>query len=515
MTGPGRGPGSGRPTARVAASAADARGPAGLEGFERFAGVGVSDVDRAAGPSGPDGAVGAAGAVGVPGAWRENTQAAEALRARLRAALSSRLAEQVGADRGVDRTVSAAGGTAAAGGRAGAEGVLVEAAEAHTRDVLTAGGTVVAPEVERRVIEAVLDEVFGLAGLQPLLDDPAVENINVNGADRVFVRYADGRRERLAPVADSDAELVDLVRELAARSGVEERRFDRGAPGVSFALPDGSRAFAVMAVTARPSLSIRRHRFARVTLPDLRQAGTVDRAVEAFLAAAVRARKNLLVTGGTAIGKTTLLRALAAAIGPAERLVTVEDVFELGLDADERAHPDVVALQAREPNIEGEGAVPAADLVRWALRMSPDRVIVGEIRGPEVVPMCNAMSQGNDGSMATLHASSSRGAFTKLAAYAVQGPERLGLEATNLLVASAVHFVVHLAESTDHRRVVSSIREVVDADDRQIVSNEVFRPRPDRRAVAGVPPRTDTAEDLVAAGFDPALLERPGGWWTR
>jgi Flp pilus assembly CpaF family ATPase len=424
---------------------------------------------------------------------------------RLRAELSARVADQV----------PDGGGPPGGAGldRAAAEAVLLAAAEAHTRDVLAAGGTVVAPETERRVIAGVLDEVFGLAGLQPLLDNPQVENINVNGADRVFVRYANGRRDRLPPVAGSDAELVDLIRDLAARSGVEERRFDRGAPGVSFALPDGSRAFGVMAVTGRPCLSIRRHRYQTVTLADLRRAGTVDRCLEAFLTAAVRARKNILITGGMAIGKTTLLRALAAAIPPAERLVTIEDVFELGLDQDQVVHPDVVALQAREPNIEGEGGVPAAELVRWALRMSADRVIVGEIRGPEVVPMCNAMSQGNDGSMATLHASSSRGAFTKLAAYAAQGPERLGMEATNLLVAAAVHFVVHLAESTDGRRVISSIREVVDADERQIVSNEVFRPGPDRRAIPGVPPRADTAQELVVAGFDPILVERPGGWW--
>jgi pilus assembly protein CpaF len=454
----------------------------------------------------PAGRSGVDGAVGLPSALRETTEAADGLRRRLRTELSSRLADQV---------PSTGRRTAGAGGldRAAAEAVLTGAAEAHTRDVLAAGRTVVPPETERRVIAVVLDEVFGLAGLQPLLDDPAIENINVNGADRVFVRYADGRRDRLAAVAGSDAELVDLIRDLAARSGVEERRFDRGAPGVSFALPDGSRAFAVMAVTGRPSLSVRRHRFTRVTLADLRRAGTVDQCLEAFLVAAVRARRNVLITGGIAIGKTTLLRALAAAIPPWERLVTVEDVFELGLDQDEVAHPDVVALQAREPNIEGEGAVPAAELVRWALRMSADRVIVGEIRGPEVVPMCNAMSQGNDGSMATLHASSSRGAFTKLAAYAAQAPERLGMEATNLLVASAVHFVVHLAESTDDHRVISSVREVVDADERQIVSNEVFRPGPDRRAIPGVPPRAQTAQELVAAGFDPTLTERPGGWW--
>jgi Flp pilus assembly CpaF family ATPase len=170
----------------------------------------------------------------------------------------------------------------------------------------------------------------------------------------------------------------------------------------------------------------------------------------------------------------------------------------------------VVALQAREANIEDQGAVSQAELVRWALRMSPDRVLVGEIRGPEVVPMCNAMSQGNDGSMATLHASSSRIAFTRLAAYAAQGPERLPLEATNLLVASAVHFVIHIAYSTDGVRVVSSIREVIDADQRQIVSNEVYRPGPDRRAVPGAPLRAETADELVAAGLEPNLLN--GGW---
>jgi pilus assembly protein CpaF len=144
-------------------------------------------------------------------------------------------------------------------------------------------------------------------------------------------------------------------------------------------------------------------------------------------------------------------------------------------------------------------------------------VIVGEIRGPEVIPMCNAMSQGNDGSMATLHASSSRIAFTRLAAYAAQGPEKLPLEATNLLVASAVHFVVHLAMAPDRRtRVVSSIREVVGSDGAQVISNEVYRPSADRRArpVAGAL-RTDTLEDLIAAGLDPGVLEQPGGWWPR
>jgi pilus assembly protein CpaF len=223
-----------------------------------------------------------------------------------------------------------------------------------------------------------------------------------------------------------------------------------------------------------------------------------------------------LITGGTGAGKTTLLRALASEMDPLERIVTIEDAFELGLDHDPDIHADVTAFQAREPNVEGEGAISQAELVRWGLRMSPDRVIVGEIRGPEVIPMCNAMSQGNDGSMATLHASSSRIAFTRLASYAAQGVERLPLEATNLLVASAVHFVVHLARAQDRRtRVVSSIREVVGADGPQVISNEVYRPGPDRRArpMAGAL-RGDTLDDLVEVGFDPGVLENPEGWWT-
>ncbi|MFC8676850.1 CpaF family protein [Streptomyces griseorubiginosus] len=429
---------------------------------------------------------------------------AERLRIHLRQRLSERMAQQIQDDDAAGRAPMTDAARMAL-----AERILSDAAEEYTQKLLTSGQVVVAPDVEQAVITTVLNEVFGLAGLEPLLNDPQVENINVTG-DRVFVRYADGRRDRLAPVVGSDAELVQLIRDLAARNGVEERRFDRGSPGVSFQLPGGARAFAVMAVTTRPSLSIRRHRFQHVTLAQLRKNGTFDPGLESMLAAMVRARKNILITGGTAIGKTTMLRALASEIPPWERLVTVEDVFELGLDADEYAHPDVVAMQAREANIEGQGAVSQAELVRWALRMSPDRVIVGEVRGPEVIPMCNAMSQGNDGSMGTLHSSTSRGAFTKLAAYAVQGPERLPLEATNLLVAGALDFVVHLDKPRGHddKRVVSSIREIIDADDKQIVSNEVFRPGPELRAVPGVPLRAETMEDLVAAGFRPEAIDR-------
>jgi pilus assembly protein CpaF len=431
-------------------------------------------------------------------------------RSTLSADLPGRVAEQQ------NRT----GAAVTAEGRRGlALSILDEAIREHSEHELMANRGLVGREVETRVIEEVINELFGMAGLQPLLDDPMVETINVNRFDEVFVQYADGRRTQVPPIAGSNEELTDLVRLLAARASSQERRFDNGSPGVNVQLPGGERMFAVMGLTAdaMTALSIRRHRYRTTTLTELREVGTIDRGLEEFLGAVVRARKNPLLTGGTNQGKTTLLRAMAEQMDPMERIVTIEDAFELGLQLDPAVHADVIALQAREPNVEGEGAISQAELVRWALRMSPDRVIVGEIRGAEVIPMCNAMSQGNDGSMATLHASSSQIAFTRLASYAAQSAERLPLEAANLLIASAVHFVVHLARSPDRQtRVVSSIREVVGADGPQIVSNEVYRPGPDRRArpVPGAL-RADTLDSLVDAGFDPALLERPEGWWTR
>ncbi|WP_086820238.1 CpaF family protein [Allokutzneria sp. NRRL B-24872] len=432
------------------------------------------------------------------------------LRADLRAALPARMEEYqrssgVPVSAGVRREI--------------AREILAEVVTAHTEAELMDSRTLVERDDEQRVLDQVLDELLGLGGLQPLLDDPSIETINANRWDRVFVQYRDGRRAQVAPIAASNEELTELVRMLAARASSQERRFDYGSPTVNVQLPDGARLCAVMGVTAGgvTALSIRRHGYLTVTLPQLRERGTLDAGLTEFLRALVRARKNLLITGGTGAGKTTLLRALAAEMDPMERLVTVEDAFELALDRDPDLHADVTALQSRDPNVEGSGEISQAELVRLGLRLSPDRVIVGEIRGSEVIPMCNAMSQGNDGSMATLHASSSAIAFTRLASYAAQSVERLPLEATNLLVASAVHFVVHLARTRDGDRVLSSIREVVGAEGPQVISNEVYRPGPDdRRArpVAGAL-SASTLADLVDVGFDPAVLERPEGWWPR
>ena len=391
--------------------------------------------------------------------------------------------------------------------------LIVEAMDRRARAAIGAGRSVLPGDEEDELSRAVFDALFGLDRLQHLLDDPSIENINADGCDVVWVRYADGRHERVEPIADSDDEMIEMLRTIGARTGIGERRFDLGSPRLSLQLPDGSRLFAVMAVTARPALSIRRHRYLRVTPDDLVEMGTLDTALRSFCRAAMLARRSCIICGGVGAGKTTLLRAMAADIPPHERLITIEDSLELGLDRFPDLHPDVVALEAREPNLEGEGGVSLAELVRWALRMSPDRVIVGEARGEEVLALLNAMSQGNDGSMATLHASSSKGAFSKLATYAIQAPERLPLEATNLLVANAVDFVIHLAQ-IGNQRVVASVREVVDAEGPMVISNEVFRPGPDGRAVPGAPFRSETLEQLVAVGFEPDLLERSDGWWS-
>jgi pilus assembly protein CpaF len=407
-------------------------------------------------------------------------------------------------------------------------------------ELVAEGGKPLDPIHEQQVTQSVLDALFGLGHLQALVDDDRIENIDVNGCDRVWVTYADGSKVEMDPIADSDEELIELLRVAAARFGLSERRFDLAHPELDLRLPDGSRLSALMSVVAQPSVSIRRHRYVDLTIDDLVVLGTLDEVVASFLAAAVRARKNIVVAGAMNSGKTTLVRALASEISPRERIVTIEQAFELGLDHLTNRHPDLVALEAREANMEGEGAIGMAMLVRRALRMNADRVIVGEVLGDEVIPMLNAMSQGRSGSMCTIHADSSAGVFRRLASYAVQATEHLPLEATTLLVAGAVHFVVFLDVATAsesepddqwatlgsaaseggkrvfqpvrRRRFVSSIREVVDADGMQVVSNEVFKPGRDRRAEPGAPLRSETLDELMEHGYEPGFSTGDLSW---
>ena len=371
----------------------------------------------------------------------------------------------------------------------------------YTAEELAAGRPPLRPHAESLVRRRIRDDLLAAGGMQRWLDDDEVEDIVANGCDVVQIRRQDGRWCPVAAIAASDADMVELVRTLAARSGNDERRWDRADPILDVQLPDGSRLHAVMAVSRRPSLSIRRHRFPTVRLADLVAAGTLDRDLADLLTAAVRARCNIMISGRTGAGKTTMLRALAAAIDPGERIVTIEDSYELGLDHDPQAHRNVVALQTRAANTEGVGGIDMSALFRAGLRMGPDRVIVGEVRGDETIAMLNAMSQGNDGSLSTIHARSSAGVFAKLALYAMQAPQRIPPETTAMLTQESLNLVLHLAIASGNRRVVTSVREVAGWDGVHVNSNEIFRPGADGRAVAGAPMSTALADQLAAHGY--------------
>ena len=326
---------------------------------------------------------------------------------------------------------------------------------------------------DRQIIDEAIAQVLGLGRLEPLLDDDEISDIHIRGNFPVWVKTRNGERREHPPIVQTDAELVDLIRRIASRMGHREQRFDPAHPELNLQLPDGSRLFAAMEISSHPTLVIRRHRFEFSAISQLVERQMMESEVGSFLAAAVRSRKNIIVAGGTGSGKTTLLRALINEIGPLERIVTIEDAYELGIDHFQSAHPDHDALQTRTANIEGQGEITMADLTRMALRMDPDRVIVGEVRGGEAFPMLLAMSQGNNGSMCTLHADSARSVFPKLLAYVSMASTGVPTETVNLLIASAIHFVVHI-EVRDNVRRITSIHEVVDADGTAIVSNEVY-----------------------------------------
>jgi pilus assembly protein CpaF len=374
------------------------------------------------------------------------------------------------------------------------------------------------PAEEDATTAAVLAALFGLGRLQEWVTDPQVENIDVNGCDEVWVSYASGRLVRAPAVADSDDELIEMVQSFAAYLGQTTREFSSARPLLNLRLPDGARLSAWMAVTPRPGLTIRRHRLTDIGLDDLQSLGSIDAGLAAFLRAAVRARKNIVVTGGVNAGKTTLVRALANEFDPYERVVVIEKEYELALDRLPDRHHQVICMESRDANAEGSGEVPMATLVTHALRMNPRRIIVGEVRGDELVPMLTAMGSGNDGSLATLHANSAHAAFTRMAAIGLSSPQKLPTEATHLLAADAVDFVVHLqlvddtARGGTRERYVATVLEVTGIGEHGRVStNAVYRPGPDGRAVPGS--SVACLDDLTRVGFDPGFLEAPAGWW--
>lgn len=383
---------------------------------------------------------------------------------------------------------------------------------------------------ERARLEAALkSQLFGSGNLDQLLEDDEVEDIVINSWQNVFVTYANGHKAQLPPVASSDKDLEEIVKTISAHDGLNTRPFDGVNYDITLRLPDGSRLHAVQGVTANGlSISIRKHRHAKVTLlptpglaereaaagvpgpkrtKDLASEGTVDGELAAFLSALVKARMNIMIAGSVGSGKTTLLRALASEIDPRERLITVERSIELGLHEDLERHPDVVAMEERLPNVEGVGAVSLADLVRDSLRMIPDRVVVGEVLGDEVITMLNAMMQGNDGSLSTIHANSARDVISKIQTYALQASERLPFEATNGLIAGALDFIVFMRRirtpEGGQRRVVEQILELAGRDEDGLKSTPLWTYDPVAGRTVFSRKAISREERLVEAGWNP------------
>jgi len=303
------------------------------------------------------------------------------------------------------------------------------------------------------VAESIAKSVTGLGALEPLLADPTVGEVMVNGPDAVWVERS-GRLERTGVrFADDDA-VLNLVDRILAPAGL---RVDASSPTADARLADGSRVHVVIPPLSRcgPVLTIRRFVLGYESLAALVACATMTAAEATFLSKAVRARRSLLVSGGTSSGKTTLLNVLAAEIEDSERLVTIEDAAELAL-----AQPHVVSLQARPPSVEGSGEVTVRELVRNALRMRPDRILVGEVRGAEAVDMVAAMSTGHRGSLSTIHADSPGAALRRLETMILLGEPQLPVLALRRQIADAVDLLVQLDRCGDGRRMLREIAEV-------------------------------------------------------
>jgi pilus assembly protein CpaF len=321
-------------------------------------------------------------------------------------------------------------------------------------------------ERDALVIE-VLDEIFGLGPLEPLLSDPAISDILVNRFDRVYIER-EGRLERTPLVFRDDAHVMQIIERIVSSVG---RRIDESSPMVDARLADGSRVNAVIAPLALdgPMLSIRRFRTDRLGASDLVERNTLTQPMLDFLQAAVACRLNILVSGGTGAGKTTLLNVLSGFINDHERIITIEDAAELKLRQDH-----VARLETRPANIEGRGAIRQRELVINALRMRPDRIIVGEVRGEEALDMLQAMNTGHDGSLTTIHANTTRDALYRLDTMVAMANLNIPEKAIRQHVASALDLVVQVARLSSGVRRVVAISEITGMEQDVITMQDIF-----------------------------------------
>ncbi|GAA1429485.1 CpaF family protein [Microlunatus lacustris] len=324
---------------------------------------------------------------------------------------------------------------------------------AQLSDVVAAEKVPLSREQRLRLVRDVEDDVFGHGPLQRLLEDPTVTEIMVNGPDRVYVEQ-DGRLVSAGLHFDSEEHLRRVIERIVSRVG---RRIDEASPLVDARLPDGSRVHAVIAPLAvrGSTLTIRKFATEPLRTADLVARGTLTPAMAELLRACVEARLNIIISGGTGTGKTTLLNVLSSFIPETERIITIEDAVELQLQQDH-----VVALESRPANIEGRGEIGIRELVRNSLRMRPDRIVVGEVRGGESLDMLQAMNTGHDGSLSTLHANSPRDAVARLETLVLMAGMDLPLRAIREQIAAAVDVIVQLTRLRDGSRRVTAVTEV-------------------------------------------------------
>jgi pilus assembly protein CpaF len=323
-------------------------------------------------------------------------------------------------------------------------------------------------EAQRTALEQeVLNETFGLGPIEPFLHDPDVSDILVNTHRQIYLERF-GRLEITDACFDDDDHLMKIIDRIVSKIG---RRVDESSPMVDARLPDGSRVNAIIPPLALdgPILSIRRFGIRTLDLEDLLEIGSLTPGMAELLKGAIRARLNMLIVGGTGSGKTTLLNALSAFVPADERVVTIEDAAELQL-----LQPHVVRLETRPPNIEGKGRITQRDLVRNALRMRPDRIVVGEVRGDEVLDMLQAMNTGHDGSLTTVHANSSRDALHRLETLMLLSGVQLPTQAMREQISSALDVIIHVSRLSDGSRRLISVSEIVGMEQEVVAMQEIF-----------------------------------------
>ena len=345
------------------------------------------------------------------------------------------------------------------------------------------------------IIEQVLYEITGLGPIEPLFRDMSISDILVNGSKEIYIERG-GRLTRVAATFRNDAHLLAVIDRIVSRVG---RRVDESSPMVDARLPDGSRVNAIIPPLALdgPVLSIRRFGI-DLSMQKMIENETLSPAMASLIAACVAARLNILVSGGTGAGKTTLLNAMASFIPPDQRVITIEDAAELRLQQDH-----VVRLETRPPNAEGDGEVRARDLVKNALRMRPDRIIVGEVRAAEALDMLQAMNTGHEGSMTTIHANSPRDALSRLETMILMSGANLPDRAMREQISSALDLIIQVTRLADGTRRITSLVEVTGMEGPVTATQEIFRFR--RRGIA---PDGQVIGDFETTGVRPAFMER-------